>query len=101
TFTPDLVASRTASGNASEVPVFVVGMPRSGTTLTEQICASHPNVHGAGELAKLGRTSNGLGLRHGSDISPGEAIASMTPQLSRTLAAEHLAYLRERAPDAL
>jgi hypothetical protein len=101
TFTPDLVASRTASGNASEVPVFVVGMPRSGTTLTEQICASHPNVHGAGELAKLRRTSNGLGLRSSSGISPGEAIASMTPQLSRALAAEHLAYLRERAPDAL
>ncbi|CAN7442465.1 sulfotransferase [Mesorhizobium amorphae] len=101
TFTPDLVASRTASGNVSEVPVFVVGMPRSGTTLTEQICASHPNVHGAGELTKLRRISNGLDLRYGSDISPGEAIASMTPQLSRALAAEHVGYLRERAPDAL
>ncbi|TIM94878.1 MAG: tetratricopeptide repeat protein [Mesorhizobium sp.] len=101
TFTPDLVASRAASGNVSELPVFVVGMPRSGTTLTEQICASHPYVHGAGELTKLRRTSNGLDLRYGSGISPGEAIASMTPQLSRALAAEHLAYLRERAPDAL
>ncbi|WP_192183494.1 tetratricopeptide repeat-containing sulfotransferase family protein [Mesorhizobium amorphae] len=101
TFTPDLVASRIAPGNVSEVPVFVVGMPRSGTTLTEQICASHPNVHGAGELTKLRRTSNGLDLRSGSGISPDEAIASMTPQLSRALAAEHLAYLRERAPDAL
>jgi tetratricopeptide (TPR) repeat protein len=35
---------------ASERPVFVVGMPRSGTSLTEQILASHPEVHGAGEL---------------------------------------------------
>jgi Flp pilus assembly protein TadD len=34
----------------SEVPIFVVGMPRSGTTLTEQILASHPDVSGAGEL---------------------------------------------------
>jgi tetratricopeptide (TPR) repeat protein len=34
----------------SECPVFVVGMPRSGTSLTEQILASHPQVHGAGEL---------------------------------------------------
>ena len=34
----------------SERPVFVVGMPRSGTSLTEQILASHPEVHGAGEL---------------------------------------------------
>jgi len=37
-------------GNASERPVFIVGMPRSGTTLTEQILASHPAVFGAGEL---------------------------------------------------
>ena len=38
-------------GNASERPVFVVGMPRSGTTLTEQILAAHPSVCGVGELS--------------------------------------------------
>jgi tetratricopeptide (TPR) repeat protein len=37
-------------GHSSERPVFIVGMPRSGTTLTEQILASHPAVFGAGEL---------------------------------------------------
>jgi tetratricopeptide (TPR) repeat protein len=37
-------------GSASEVPVFIIGMPRSGTSLTEQILASHPAVFGAGEL---------------------------------------------------
>lgn len=40
-------------GNPSDLPVFVLGMPRSGTTLTEQIIASHPDVHGAGELRDL------------------------------------------------
>jgi tetratricopeptide (TPR) repeat protein len=39
-----------SGGLASERPVFIVGMPRSGTTLTEQILASHPGVFGAGEL---------------------------------------------------
>jgi tetratricopeptide (TPR) repeat protein len=39
-----------SGGNASDRPVFIVGMPRSGTTLTEQILASHPAVFGAGEL---------------------------------------------------
>lgn len=41
------------TGAPSSLPVFVLGMPRSGTTLVEQILASHPQVHGAGELAAL------------------------------------------------
>ena len=39
-----------AGASASERPLFIVGMPRSGTSLTEQIIASHPSVFGAGEL---------------------------------------------------
>lgn len=101
TFTPETVAPIAAYGNHSEVPVFVVGMPRSGTTLTEQICASHPSVHGAGELSKLRRIANGIGLSYGSDIDLGKSIARLTPGLTKTLSAEHLAYLRERDPDAL
>ena len=49
TFTPELFEKLRGLGSASERPVFIVGMPRSGTTLTEQILASHPEVHGAGE----------------------------------------------------
>src|SRR5665213_2398132 len=41
------------AGDPSEVPVFVLGMPRSGSTLIEQILASHPRVHGGGELVDL------------------------------------------------
>jgi tetratricopeptide (TPR) repeat protein len=44
------LAALRSCGVASERPVFVVGMPRSGTSLTEQILASHPEVYGAGEL---------------------------------------------------
>jgi tetratricopeptide (TPR) repeat protein len=40
-------------GDPSSKPIFVIGMPRSGTTLVEQILASHPLVHGAGELPAL------------------------------------------------
>jgi tetratricopeptide (TPR) repeat protein len=43
------------AGTASEVPVFVIGMPRSGTTLVEQVLAAHPQVHGAGELPLVQR----------------------------------------------
>ncbi len=41
------------AGSQDATPIFVLGMPRSGTTLTEQIIASHPLVHGAGELRDL------------------------------------------------
>lgn len=101
TFTPDFLAARAGYGNPSEVPVFVVGMPRSGTTLTEQICASHPDVHGAGELSKLRRVANAIGLKTSSAGDLHQSVMSITEDLSRTLAEEHLSYLRERAPAAL
>ncbi len=56
-FTPAFFAARQGFGIASEVPVFVLGMPRSGTTLVEQIVASHAEVFGAGELPYLGQVA--------------------------------------------
>jgi tetratricopeptide (TPR) repeat protein len=50
-FGADSICRRQSYGNSSQRPVFIVGMPRSGTSLTEQILASHPQVFGAGELA--------------------------------------------------
>lgn len=52
-FTPDRIKALGGAGTSSDLPVFVVGMPRSGTTLVEQILASHPAVFGAGELTVL------------------------------------------------
>jgi hypothetical protein len=49
-FTRDRMARLARSEDRNETPVFIVGMPRSGTTLVEQILASHSAVHGAGEL---------------------------------------------------
>jgi tetratricopeptide (TPR) repeat protein len=49
-FTPEFFAERRGIGNPDPTPVFIVGMPRSGTTLTEQILSSHPLIAGAGEL---------------------------------------------------
>ncbi|MEB3349505.1 MAG: sulfotransferase, partial [Cyanobacteriota bacterium] len=53
-FSEAFMAPRRAWGSASRLPVFVLGMPRSGTTLTEQILGSHSLVHGAGELGQIG-----------------------------------------------
>jgi tetratricopeptide (TPR) repeat protein len=49
-FDADRMAQRQAGACPSELPVFIIGMPRSGTSLAEQILASHPQVFGAGEL---------------------------------------------------
>jgi tetratricopeptide (TPR) repeat protein len=59
-FSPGLLAAKADMGARSDLPVFVVGMPRSGTTLIEQILASHPMVHGAGELKRLQTLSDGI-----------------------------------------
>ncbi|MDF2389257.1 sulfotransferase, partial [Nostoc ellipsosporum NOK] len=99
-FTPGLFAVASGLGDPSDLPVFVVGMPRSGTTLTEQILASHPEVHGAGELEKLRRVANAIDFKS-SAADLGKAVNSLTPELTRTLAEEHLSYLRERASAAL
>lgn len=52
-FTPELMRDKGALGHPSQCPVFVIGMPRSGTTLVEQILASHPRVFAAGELSNF------------------------------------------------
>lgn len=49
----DLSGARPAGARASECPVFVVGMPRCGSSLIEQILASHPDIHGGGEQTRL------------------------------------------------
>jgi tetratricopeptide (TPR) repeat protein len=54
-FTPRLFDRLAGSGDQTRLPVFVFGMPRSGTTLVEQVLASHSRVHGAGELALAAR----------------------------------------------
>jgi tetratricopeptide (TPR) repeat protein len=49
-FTPETMHRLAGRGDPSRAPIFVIGMPRSGTSLVEQILASHPDVYGAGEL---------------------------------------------------
>jgi tetratricopeptide (TPR) repeat protein len=49
-FNANLLKSRKNHGNKSKIPIFIIGMPRSGTTLTEQIISCHSMVHGGGEI---------------------------------------------------
>ncbi len=60
-FSAELLERFADQGFRSSMPIFVVGMPRSGTTLIEQILASHPAVHGAGELNDIQRLAEQAG----------------------------------------
>jgi tetratricopeptide (TPR) repeat protein len=99
TFTPERYADGCRAKNADPTPVFIVGMPRSGTTLAEQIIAAHPRAHGVGERAALGRLAWRLGAGENAD-----SIARIAALDQATLDAEAEAYLsalRALAPDKI
>jgi tetratricopeptide (TPR) repeat protein len=64
-FDADAITRLSGSGAASDLPIFVFGMPRSGTTLVEQIVASHSEVAGGGELEDLDVVLAALRSAHG------------------------------------
>ncbi|MBI5617264.1 MAG: tetratricopeptide repeat protein [Gammaproteobacteria bacterium] len=87
-----------ASGDSGAGLVFIVGMPRSGTTLVEQILASHPAVYGAGETDYFNRAL----LRDGiADTARGtlRLLAERSEERLELLATDFIAELRSAAPD--
>lgn len=75
-------------GLASDRPIFIVGMARSGTTLVEQIISAHPEVHGAGEIANL---SNAIAAHSGHGRSTlGARGVTLTESACRAIAQSYL-----------
>jgi tetratricopeptide (TPR) repeat protein len=97
-FTAELMRDKQGLGDPSRVPVFIVGMPRSGTTLVEQILASHPKVFGAGELREFGNLTASISGPNGSSIP--EAVTTMSGEQLRELGASYLRSVQGRAPEA-
>ncbi len=60
-FTPAFFAAREGSGDPAPDPIFILGMPRSGSTLVEQMLASHPAIEGTMELPEMPRIARLLG----------------------------------------
>ena len=98
-FTPELMREKEGLGDPSRVPIFIVGMPRSGSTLVEQILASHPAVHGAGELSDFHDAVARLGKDSEAVAFPA-AVPDLTGEQLNRLGASYLAALRARAPAA-
>lgn len=98
-FTAEFLRSRRGWGDPDPRPVFIVGLPRSGTTLVEQVLAMHPAVHGAGELQEISRVFRCLPAiagRAGDD--PFAVLAGITPAQCQAAAREYLDRLRAIAP---
>ncbi len=88
------------SGNPSDRPVFIVGMPRSGTTLVEQILASHPRVFGAGELTLLVRSIiDTFPMPDGFDYTA--ALADATAEDFQRIAGKYLGGLPDSDADRI
>jgi tetratricopeptide (TPR) repeat protein len=94
------IQARQNCGEPSPVPVFIVGMTRSGTTLIEQILASHPQVFGAGELQLMDQLAGSIRrLVPGAPAFP-EMMLEMSPEHFRQLGALYAERIGRRAPAA-
>ncbi|MEE9143111.1 MAG: sulfotransferase [Gammaproteobacteria bacterium] len=88
-------------GIPDETPVFVFGMPRSGTTLTEQIIASHPQAHGAGEMTAFGQIMTRIGNTFAREHADEDIVEALTPTIVQQIAEEYLSELRRDVDDSV
>lgn len=100
TFTPQLFDKQRDVGHPSPTPVFVVGAPRSGTTLVEQIIASHPQAHGAGELGDIPSIVASLPQHAGGAPFP-QAAASLEARVLRGFGQAYAERIQSLAPEAI
>jgi tetratricopeptide (TPR) repeat protein len=99
-FTSEFIRASKGGGEPSPKPIFIIGMPRSGTTLVEQILASHPQVCGAGELTLFERSIDDVrAAMHQAPAYP-EIALQMSGTHFRELGARYLAGIEQLAPAA-
>jgi tetratricopeptide (TPR) repeat protein len=99
-YNPGFMARAPRGQTTSRRPVFIVGMPRSGTSLVEQILASHPAVFGAGELWMIVNSVNDLPAMIGGQASYPSCVGAMTQGHVNQMAQRYLDHLVALSPDA-
>ncbi len=97
-FTAEFIEERSGGGDRSPVPIFIVGMPRSGTTLAEQILASHPEVHGAGELTALHEIVSDTPAPDGRPIGGPRVLPLLEAKTFAEMGARYVEAVRSVAP---
>jgi tetratricopeptide (TPR) repeat protein len=99
-FSPSNLERFPRASNQSELPVFIVSMPRSGSTLTEQILAAHPRVFGAGESLEMPRRVRELPHDAGSKLPFPSAMLEVDAACADRLASRQLGILRKLDAEA-
>lgn len=100
-FTREHQVSRPHASNESELPVFIVGMPRSGTSLVEQILSSHPEVYGAGELEDIGDIPDRFSSEMGALMPYPDCLNIADAQAFDRIANRYLETLRKLGGEVL
>jgi tetratricopeptide (TPR) repeat protein len=79
-FSEAFIASNEANGFDAPDPILIVGLPRAGSTLVEQILASHSQVEGTSELPILGRIASGIGRYRSDNVGFPKALLELDPR---------------------
>ena len=99
-FSENYFKEKAIYGSDSELPVFILGMPRSGTTLVEQIVSSHPQVYGADELDKIRLMETAIAKQF-ETVTPYPACMSLLDESTlQKFATEYLQKLRSYSKEA-
>ena len=93
-FSAEFLAARAAGAIPTPSPIFIVGLPRSGSTLLEQILASHAQVEGTSELPYVGRLATSLNRNRAQASTTPKRCASSRPRISPRSARDYLALAR-------
>jgi len=96
TFSADFLQASSITGSDSARPIFIIGMPRSGTTLVEQILCSHPDVFGAGELDAIAKVASIVPAVSGCDGVYPSAAKYLTQHGSNRLAKSYLDHIANK-----
>jgi Flp pilus assembly protein TadD len=99
-FSSEFMRAARRSGEPSAMPIFIIGMPRSGTTLIEQILASHPEVFGAGELMLFERAIGEIRSAMGDTAPYPEMALHMSEKDFQELGGRYLAGIQQLEPAA-
>jgi len=99
-FDRELIETHSASGSRSTLPVFIIGVPRSGTTLVEQILDSHSMVFGAGELMLITELRKTLFDLVDSESPYPVFLRALTPTAIRKVADTYLEHIKKLSPNS-